>query len=319
MTSVVDRYYRKILQNIDNVRMKFDISALLIKSKEHASKLEDIESDITNNDTKIKKLDRNIILFNNNITNHIDNVKNDIPNIKSDVINLNTFVANNIPNDLKSKIDDITTIKSDITSIKSDLNSIDVNKINLSYNVSQITKKKTDNNLNFINKNIENIRKISNSQKYTISNMFLFNLEFEKDISFTTNIKEILVHEMIIEDDFIKDSYLELYESILYLFESLKSSYHILKEKFQILDKNDNILINFWFHPLSKGFIMRNFHIFKNTYYYKIKNDIDYLKIKLYLERIEYNNLSVFNSKLTNQFQSNFIIIKYLKYNNIYE
>ena len=32
MTSVVDKYYRRIIQNIDNVRMKFDISALLVKS-----------------------------------------------------------------------------------------------------------------------------------------------------------------------------------------------------------------------------------------------------------------------------------------------
>ena len=148
--------------------------------------------------------------------------------------------------------------------------------------------------------------------------MFLFNFEFEKDISFTTNIKKILVYEMIIEDDFKKDSYLELYESILYLYESLKSFYHILKERYEILDENDNILISFWFNPLSKGFILRNWHIFKNTCYYKIKNDIIYLKIKIYLERIEYNNLSIFNLKLTNRFQSNFVMIKYLKYNNIY-
>ena len=33
MTSVVDKYYRRIIQNIDNVRMKSDISTLLIKSK----------------------------------------------------------------------------------------------------------------------------------------------------------------------------------------------------------------------------------------------------------------------------------------------
>ena len=40
MTSVVDKYYRRIIQNIDNVRMKFDISALLVKSKEHDSKID---------------------------------------------------------------------------------------------------------------------------------------------------------------------------------------------------------------------------------------------------------------------------------------
>ena len=39
MTSVVDKYYRRIVQNIDNVTMKFDISTLLVKSKEHDSKI----------------------------------------------------------------------------------------------------------------------------------------------------------------------------------------------------------------------------------------------------------------------------------------
>ena len=32
MTSVIDKYYRRKAQNIDNVTMKFDISSLLIKS-----------------------------------------------------------------------------------------------------------------------------------------------------------------------------------------------------------------------------------------------------------------------------------------------
>ena len=43
MTSIVDKYYRRIIQNIDNVQMKFDISALLVKSKEHDSKIEIIK------------------------------------------------------------------------------------------------------------------------------------------------------------------------------------------------------------------------------------------------------------------------------------
>ena len=30
MTSIVDKYYRRIIQNCDNVRMKFDISSLLV-------------------------------------------------------------------------------------------------------------------------------------------------------------------------------------------------------------------------------------------------------------------------------------------------
>ena len=37
-TSVVDKYYKRIIQNVDNFRMKFDISGLLVKTKEHDSK-----------------------------------------------------------------------------------------------------------------------------------------------------------------------------------------------------------------------------------------------------------------------------------------
>ena len=57
MTSVVDKYYRRI---IDNVRMKFDISALLVKSKEHGSKIENNETNISNKETNIKNNETNI-------------------------------------------------------------------------------------------------------------------------------------------------------------------------------------------------------------------------------------------------------------------
>ena len=49
MTSIVDKYYRRIIQNIDNVRMKFDISALLVKSKEHDSKIDTNKQNIAEN------------------------------------------------------------------------------------------------------------------------------------------------------------------------------------------------------------------------------------------------------------------------------
>ena len=60
MTSVVDKHYRRIAQNIDNVTMKFDVSTLLVKSKEHDSKIEDILNTNTEFDTKIKNIENNI-------------------------------------------------------------------------------------------------------------------------------------------------------------------------------------------------------------------------------------------------------------------
>ena len=53
MTSVVDKYYRRIIHNIDNVRMKLDISALLVKSKEHDSKINMNKNNISENLTLI--------------------------------------------------------------------------------------------------------------------------------------------------------------------------------------------------------------------------------------------------------------------------
>ena len=53
MTSIVDKYYRRIVQNIDIITMKFDISGLLVKSKEHDSKIDMNKNNISENLTLI--------------------------------------------------------------------------------------------------------------------------------------------------------------------------------------------------------------------------------------------------------------------------
>ena len=63
MTSIVDKYYRRIIQNIDNVIMKFDICALLVKSKEHDSKIENNETNIAENLSLIEDNKSNISLI----------------------------------------------------------------------------------------------------------------------------------------------------------------------------------------------------------------------------------------------------------------
>ena len=73
-----------------------------------------------------------------------------------------------------------------------------------------------------------------------------------------------------------------------------------------------------YFNIVSKGFISYNIHIFKNTYYHKIIEDIDYLKVRLYLERICQSNVVSFNLKLTDKNQSNYICLKYLKNNSLW-
>ena len=110
-------------------------------------------------------------------------------------------------------------------------------------------------------------------------------------------------------------SYIELNESCLYLYDSLKNYYFIVKETNQILNQNDNIIDEFSFYMKGKGTVYRNTQLYDNTYYHKVISNINKLKIKLYLERINNNENNIeFDLKLSNKFQNNFICLKYFKY-----
>ena len=68
MTLVVDKYYRKISENEDNLKIKFDISSLLVKSKEHDNKIENIyDKDYIDNNFLIEsEIDKRLNNINNN-------------------------------------------------------------------------------------------------------------------------------------------------------------------------------------------------------------------------------------------------------------
>ena len=84
MTSIVDKYYRKISENIDNLKMKFDISALLVKSKEHDSLIDTNKNNISDN-YNFTQINKKKSEFN---TSSIDTNKNSITNINNDLTNL---------------------------------------------------------------------------------------------------------------------------------------------------------------------------------------------------------------------------------------
>ena len=86
MTSVVDKYYRKIAQNIGDPKNSIEIASLLIKSQEVDTKINEIKNDITNNSNSIKSnkenISRNIneiikkvVLISKNITSIYDHKK----------------------------------------------------------------------------------------------------------------------------------------------------------------------------------------------------------------------------------------------------
>ena len=165
MTSVVDKYYRRIIQNIDNVTMKFDISALLVKSKEHDSKIETNKNNISENltlintkfETNENNISENLTLINskfetnkNNISenlNLINSNKNRLDNIANDIVNINTKVTNNY-------------------------NITQINKKNIGFKTGII-----DNQITAINSTLNDLKTKNNSSKYSIENFLYITLK----------------------------------------------------------------------------------------------------------------------------------------------
>ena len=454
MTSVVDKYYRQISENIDNIKMKFDISSLLVKSKEHDSKIDTNESNISGNKSLIdtnesnisdnlskintnknnisnnynfiqinkKKSDNNTTFIDTNrdnisanlskinaieqnnleITDEVFNnsfditnqsfkfnssthsyklfekvIENNMVNGELEINNNINYKYNNLQNDLKrlthlyefydkddnifytitlnhndfgkiSNEDNVLIIKDNfcfnidnkdkikvVLSLARvndygvgliDLEMIDNNYINIIYNektdisdkfnendkkIKSISDRVSSNN-NLINNNFNLILPLKSN--YIIDNILLFNLNSNKDINFKSNINRILVYETNIFYQFKVNSFIELNESIVYKYDNIKTSYYILKETYILMDQNDTILDEFNFNVKSKGFIFNNLHIYDNKYFFKVKSNITTLKLKVFLERINYNNNTEFNLQLNNEFQNNFIALKYFKY-----
>ena len=454
MTSVVDKYYRQISENIDNIKMKFDISSLLVKTKEHDSKIDTNVSDISDNlgkietntsvidthQTALSNIDNDLVNLRGRINTHQTNIQNintnindnrnnissnlskinaieqnnleitdeifnnsfDITNqsfnfnssthsyklfqkiIENNMVNgelkINTninYKYNNLQNDLKRLThlyefydkDDkifytITLNHNDFGKVSDEDNNVLIIKDNFCFNIDNKDKIKVvlslarvndygvglidleminNNSINIIYKektNVSdkfddndkkikaiddkissNINLISNNftsilplkSNYVIDNILLFNLP-DKDITFKSNINRILVYETNIFYQFKPNSFIEINESIAYKYDNIKLYYYVLKEKYILMDQNDTILDEFNFNIKSKGFIFNNLHIYDNQYFFKVQSDITTLKLKVYLERINYDNNAEFDLQLNSDHQSNFICLKYFKY-----
>ena len=102
--SAVHKYYRKISENVDNIKNSIDIASLLIKSQEVDLKIKDIEN---NNNENLKLINSN--------ESRLDNIENDIVNINTKVTNNYNISQINKKNiDFKTNIIDnhITAINS---------------------------------------------------------------------------------------------------------------------------------------------------------------------------------------------------------------
>ena len=267
--------------------------------------------------------DKNVLFYSITLDNHDFGVPS---NSDKNILNIDDNFCFNINNKNNIKLVLSLTRINEWGNGSINLEMIDNNSINIIYKEKtdisdkfyendkkiKVLDEKVSTNNNLIQNNFTSILPLKSN--YVIDNIRLFNLDFIKDINFKSDIKKILVYENNINCQFKIGSFVELNESLVYQYEDLKSYYFVLKETYIILDQNDVIIDEFPINIKSKGMIFRNSFIYNNQYYFKIISNITNLKIRLYLERINPENDMEFNLKLTNQFQNNYICLKYFKY-----
>ena len=106
--SAVHKYYRKISENVDNIKNSIDIASLLIKSQEVDLKIKDIENNnenLTLIQTKIDNIENNIENINTKVTNNYNITQINKKNIdfKTGIIDNQITAINSTLNNLKSK------------------------------------------------------------------------------------------------------------------------------------------------------------------------------------------------------------------------
>ena len=274
MTSIVDKYYRRIIQNIDNVRMKFDISALLVKSKEHDSKIETNKNNIAENSTLINSKSDIIENNKNNISENltlINSNENRLDNIENNIENINTKVTNN-------------------------------------YNITQINKKNIDFKTGIIDNQITAINSTLNDlkTKYSIENFFIYTIEIENTYTLNSDNSKFSIFNYDLMDDFRKDSILEINARLLYDYNSYNNIRKLI-HNYKLYEGKNVLFHEFKSLKSNAGDNLKDDLSKIDLFYVKLNKDYDRIKIELILSMIEGVVGSV-NCKLYNTFNSNFYV-----------
>ena len=105
MMSAVHKYYRKISENVDNIKNSIDIASLLIKTQEVNLKIKDIENNNNENLTLIQTKINDIENINTKVTNNYNITQINKKNIdfKTGIIDNQITAINSTLNNLKSK------------------------------------------------------------------------------------------------------------------------------------------------------------------------------------------------------------------------
>ena len=201
----------------------------------------------------------------------------------------------------------ISGIKNNISEINNFSDKINDNETNISDNLIKINTNKYD--IDEINSNLSN--------KYVIENFFINYIEIENNYNLNKDNRSYLIFKYTLEDDFKKDSILEIDCRLLYRYNNYNHIGYV-HHIFKLYDNNDNIIYEYKSLITNSGDNTRN-DIKQNDFFYvKINNVYKIIKIELILSLIvDVSNTTSVNCRLYNTFKSNFLVIKLYKKINL--
>ena len=220
---------------------------------------------------------------------------------------------NKVINDTKLKIQlGILTLKLSENNNKiDDLIGVDKNiKKDVSSNLSKIDTNTS--NIDEIKSNLSNID-FDSGNKYSIENFFIYNIEIENSYKLNKDKTSFSIFKYTLEDDFKKDSILEIDCRLLYRYNNY-NHIGLLQHIFKLYDDNDNMFYDYKSLITNSGDNLRN-DIKQNDFFYvKLNDDYKIIKIELILSLINnVSNTTSVDCKLYNTYKSNFLNIKYYK------
>ena len=150
-----------------------------------------------------------------------------------------------------------------------------------------------------------------------IKNFFMYNIEIDNSYQLNKNNTFFSIFKYTLEDDFKKDSILEIDCRLLYRYNNY-NHIGLLHHIFKLYDDNDNIIHDYKCLITNSGDNLKNDIKQNDLFYFKLNDDYENIKIELILSLInDANDTTEVICKLYNSYKSNFLNIKYYKKTNL--
>ena len=153
------------------------------------------------------------------------------------------------------------------------------------------------------------------NNKYSIEKFFIYNIKIENNYKIDKDKPSFSIFKYTLEDDFKKDSILEINCRLLYQYHNY-NHIGLLQHTFKLYDNTNTIFYDYESLKTNAGDNRRNDVKQNDIFYVKLDDDYDIIKIELILSLIDDVDNTV-DCKIYNAYDSNSLCIKHHKKINL--